>query len=183
MPFGVDTGAGGGGPSPEEFSAAAFGALGEKAHALYTAGAGGRLDLTDVAIAADADGVHVGDDDMPLEDARRIIGPLKILGASVKNRDQALQAQREGADYVGAGACYTTSTKSDSVLVGLEAVREIKEAVSIPVVAIGGINEKNAAEVLALTGADGVAVVSAVFGGPDVEESSRRMREVLSKVY
>ena len=66
---------------------------------------------------------------------------------------------------------------------GLEAVREIKEAVSIPVVAIGGINEKNAAEVLALTGADGVAVVSAVFGGPDVEESSRRMREVLSKVY
>jgi len=140
-------------------------------------------DRVDVAIAADADGVHVGDDDMPLEDARRIIGPLKILGASVKNRDQALQAQREGADYVGAGACYTTSTKSDSVLVGLEAVREIKEAVSIPVVAIGGINEKNAAEVLALTGADGVAVVSAVFGGPDVEESSRRMREVLSKVY
>ena len=136
-------------------------------------------DRVDVAIAADADGVHVGEDDMPLTLARKMIGPLRILGASVKTEAQAIAAVEAGADYLGAGACFSTATKADSTLVGLEGVRRVQESVNIPVVAIGGISHANASQVLKKTGAQGLAVVSSVFDAKDVVTKCKEMREII----
>merc|ERR1712176_600687 len=138
-------------------------------------------DRVDVAIAVDADGVHVGDDDIPVKIARKMVGPMKIVGASVKTPEQAIRAERDGADYVGSGACYSTSTKSDSTLIGLDAVKKIKESVDIPVVAIGGIDHENAKEVLVETNADGLAVVSSVFDSLDVVQRCEEMREIINE--
>ena len=136
-------------------------------------------DRVDVAIAADADGVHVGEDDMPLTLARKMIGPLRILGASVKTEAQAIAAVEVGADYLGAGACFSTATKADSTLVGLEGVRRVQESVDIPVVAIGGISHANAGQVLRETGVRGLAVVSSVFDAKDVVTKCKEMREII----
>lgn len=136
-------------------------------------------DRVDIALAVDADGVHVGQDDMPAPLARKLMGPEKIVGVSVDNLEQALQAERDGADYVGAGPILATPTKPDAAPpIGLEGLAEICRQVSIPVVAIGGINETNAAAVIA-AGAAGVAVVSAVVAAPDVEAAARRLREIV----
>lgn len=136
-------------------------------------------DRVDIALAVDADGVHVGQDDMPAPLARKLMGPERIVGVSVDNLEQALQAERDGADYVGAGPILATPTKPDAAPpIGLEGLAEICRQVSIPVVAIGGINETNAAAVIA-AGAAGVAVVSAVVAAPDVEAAARRLREIV----
>ncbi len=135
-------------------------------------------DRVDIALAVDADGVHVGQDDMPAPLARKLMGPGKIVGVSVDNLEQALQAEEDGADYVGAGPIFATPTKPDAAPpIGLEGLAEICRRVSIPVVAIGGINERNAAAVIA-AGAAGVAVVSAIVAAPDVEAAARRLREI-----
>jgi thiamine-phosphate pyrophosphorylase len=134
-------------------------------------------DRLDVALATDADGVHVGQDDMPADLARQLIGPNKILGVSASTVEEALQAEREGADYVSASPVFTTPTKPDTPPpTGLEGLRAIVEAVNLPVIAIGGISEENAAEVIAC-GADGVAVISAVVSAPDIAAAARRLRE------
>ncbi|MGQ9467265.1 MAG: thiamine phosphate synthase [Anaerolineae bacterium] len=136
-------------------------------------------DRVDIALAVDADGVHVGQDDMPAPIARKLMGPGKIIGVSATNLEEALQAERDGADYIGAGPIFATPTKPDAAPpMGLEGLAEICRRVSIPVVAIGGINEENAAAVIR-AGAAGVAVVSAIVAAPDVEASARRLREIV----
>jgi len=136
-------------------------------------------DRVDVALAVDADGVHVGQDDMPAILARRLMGPGKIVGVSATNLEEALQAERDGADYIGAGPIFATPTKPDAAPpMGLDGLAEICRRVSVPVVAIGGINEDNATAVIE-AGADGVAVVSAIVAAPDVEAAARRLREAV----
>lgn len=136
-------------------------------------------DRLDVALAVDADGVHVGQDDMPAALARQLIGPHKILGVSASTVEEALQAERQGADYVSASPVFTTPTKPDAPPpTGLEGLRAIVEAVNLPVIAIGGINEENATEVME-AGAQGVAVISAVVSAPDIVAAARRLRETV----
>lgn len=131
-------------------------------------------DRVDVALAVGADGVHVGQDDMPAAAVRKLIGPGKILGVSVKTPEEAVKAAADGADYLGAGAIVPTGTK-DSSVIGLDGLRRVCEAVDIPVVAIGGVGAHNAAATLA-AGAEGVAVVSALFAAPDVAAAARELR-------
>ncbi len=133
-------------------------------------------DRVDIALAVDADGVHVGQDDMPAPLARKLMGPGKIVGVSVDNVEQAIQAERDGA-----GPIFATPTKPDAAPpIGLDGLAEICRRISIPVVAIGGINEENAAAVIE-AGADGVAVVSAVVAAEDVEAAARRLRQAVEE--
>ena len=131
-------------------------------------------DNVEVALACGAAGVHLGQQDMPIAQARRMAGPDLILGASAHTVQEALEAQAAGADYLGVGAVFSTSTKADASPLPLTTLREICAAVSIPVVAIGGITETN---LLQLTGcgAVGVAVVSAIFGAPDPGAATARL--------
>lgn len=123
-------------------------------------------DRIDIALALGPDvGVHIGQDDMPAADARRLMGPSRILGVSVKTVQQAQKAAHDGADYVGCGAVYSTNTKSTDVI-GLEPLAEVCRLASVPVVAIGGLSAANADTAIA-AGADGVAVVSALFAAAD----------------
>lgn len=137
-------------------------------------------DRVDIALAVDADGVHVGQEDLPAEVVRRLIGPGKILGVSAGTVEEAIKAQKDGADYLGVGAAYPTPTKPESCAIGIEGIKRIKEAVGIPVVAIGGITRENAYEVMLKTGVDGISSVSAVFAG-DVEENSRQLLKSINK--
>jgi thiamine-phosphate pyrophosphorylase len=124
-------------------------------------------DRCDVAMAVGADGVHLGQDDLPLADARAILGSGKLIGISTHNLTQAIQAEAGGADYIGFGPIFPTTTKENpDPVVGLAGLREVRAKVRIPIVAIGGITAKNAADVLA-AGADCIAVVSAVLSAPD----------------
>ncbi|GMH40121.1 hypothetical protein BSKO_08025 [Bryopsis sp. KO-2023] len=134
-------------------------------------------DRVDVALAENADGVHVGQEDMMGLDVRRLIGPDKILGVSVKTVEQAIQAEKDGADYVGAGAVYPTTTK-DSGVIGLGVLREICQAVKIPVVSIGGINSGNAGETID-AGCAGVAVVSFVFGSESPKSAAGEVKKAV----
>lgn len=125
-------------------------------------------DRVDVALAASADGVHLGQDDLPAEAARRIMPAGMILGVSVENEEQAVRAYRAGASYLGAGAVFTTSTKADAgEPIGLEVIARICQSTPLPVVGIGGINAANAGRVIE-AGAQGVAVVSAVVAAGDI---------------
>lgn len=134
-------------------------------------------DRIDVALALDAEGVHVGQDDLPTPVARRIIGPHRILGVSAGTVEQAQQAEREGADYLGVGDVFGTPSKPDAgPPIGVARLAEIVRSVSIPCVAIGGITLQNAAAVVE-AGAAGVAVISAVIGAPDPEAAARELRE------
>lgn len=125
-------------------------------------------DHIDVALAADADGVHLGQDDLPLEEARKIVGSDKIIGISTHSIEQALEAERGGADYIGVGPVFTTNTKDDVVdPVTIQYVNEAVEKVTIPFVAIGGIKLDNVDEVLR-TGARSICAVSEIVGSTDV---------------
>lgn len=134
-------------------------------------------DRVDIAAAVDAAGVHLGQSDMPLTAARRILGKDKIIGVSAARVEEAVLAEQEGADYLGVGAMFVTGTKTNTRPVSLELLTKICASVKIPVVAIGGIKEENAAQ-LVPTGIDGFAVVSAVIAQPDVAEAARRMRKI-----
>ncbi|MFY9312545.1 MAG: thiamine phosphate synthase [Tepidanaerobacteraceae bacterium] len=138
-------------------------------------------DKVEVAMAVGADGVHVGQDDMAPEDVRKIIGPDKILGVSAQTVGQALLAEKKGADYIGVGSIFPTSTKPDAETVSFDTLKAICEAVSIPVVAIGGINKDNAMR-LSGSGIDGIAVVSAIFAREDIATAVRELREAASRV-
>ena len=131
-------------------------------------------DYPDLALLVNADGVHLGQDDIPVSSARKLLSPDKIVGCSVRRMEQALEAQAEGADYIAVGSIYPSPTKVSAEVVGLETLRQIKEAVSVPVVAIGGINEDNLKEVVS-SGADAVAVISAVLKTGDVKASAYRL--------
>ena len=129
-----------------------------------------------LACRVDADGVHVGQNDMAAGTVRAMIGPEKILGVSVQTVEQALQAEAAGADYLGVGAVFTTSTKQDACEVSIDTLKAICEAVNIPVVAIGGINKDNIMQ-LAGSGIAGVALVSAIFASKDIQRECRELRE------
>jgi thiamine-phosphate pyrophosphorylase len=133
-------------------------------------------DRTDLALALDADGIHVGQDDLPADLARQLVGPDRIVGVSTATVEEARIARDMGADYLGVGAIYGTATKSDAgAPIGPAAIGAIKAAVNLPVVGIGGIGPANAAEVIA-AGADGVAVVSAVVSAADPEAAARALK-------
>ncbi len=136
-------------------------------------------DRADVALACGASGVHLGQEDMPVPLARRLLGPGATIGISVNTPDEARRAEEEGADYVGAGPAYPTATKETGLAaLGPAGIGIIKRAIRIPVVAIGGIGTGNAAEI-ASAGADGIAVISAILGAPD----ARLAAEELKKAY
>ena len=138
-------------------------------------------DSVDIALACDADGVHVGQTDLMGRDVRALIGPDKILGITANTVELAVAAERAGADYIGAGAVFGTTTKQNATNLSLDTLKAICQAVNIPVVAIGGINADNLPR-LAGTGAAGAAVVSALFAQKDPEEAARRMRALADKM-
>jgi len=138
-------------------------------------------DRLDIALACGAAGVHLGQEDMPVPRARKILGPDRIIGVSVNTPEEALRAEREGADYVGACPAYVTTTKEIALgVLGPEGIGRIKRAVRIPVVAIGGINAGNSAA-LADSGADGIAVISAVLGAPDARRAADDLRKAFKR--
>ena len=137
-------------------------------------------DRVDIALACGADGVHLGQDDMPLDAARKLLGGVKIIGVSANTLKEAREAERLGADYVGLGPIYATTTKdTDLPVLGPEGIRRMRHKIGIPIVAIGGINAGNAAAVMK-AGAAGVAVVSAILGAPDVHLAAADLKKVLS---
>lgn len=138
-------------------------------------------DSVDIALAAGADGVHVGQEDLEAGMARQKLGPDKILGVSAHNVEEALRAEAQGADYLGVGAMFPTGTKHNVVPTSPETLRAICEAVSIPVVAIGGVTADNLPK-LAGCGMAGAAVVSAIFSQPDCRAAARHLREILTSI-
>ncbi len=138
-------------------------------------------DRVDVALAVDADGVHVGQDDMPTAYARRLLGPGKILGVSAENAAEARAAMAEGADYLGVGAVFPTGSKADAgEPIRLQGLMQIARVSTIPIVGIGGINAANAASVIR-AGAAGIAVISAVVSADDVQAAARELRSIVEK--
>lgn len=138
-------------------------------------------DNVEIAIKCGADGIHVGQKDMEAGNVRAFVGEEVIIGVSAQTVEQALAAEAAGADYLGVGAVFGTTTKLDANSVSHDTVREICAAVSIPVVAIGGINRTNLME-LSGSGVDGVALVSAVFAAEDIERECRVLRELSEKM-
>ena len=138
-------------------------------------------DRPDIALLSEADGVHVGQDDMAAAEARRLLGPDKIVGVSVHTPEEAEQALRDGADYLGVGAVFSTSTKTDVSVLTHEALRAICGATPLPAVAIGGISLANVQE-LAGSGVEGIAVVSAIFGAPEIREAAQALLAASEKM-
>lgn len=136
-------------------------------------------DRADIALLSDADGVHLGQDDLPISAARLILGRDKLIGVSTHSLDQAIKAEAEGTDYIGFGPTFATKSKTDAEEAkGVHALREIKAKISVPVVAIGGINPENLKDVID-AGADGVAVISAIVKAENITEATRRFVEAL----
>lgn len=137
-------------------------------------------DRIDIALAVDAAGVHLGQEDIPAKEARRIMGEEKVIGVSARTVELARKAVEDGADYLGVGAMFATNTKGNAKVIGKEKLKEIRATVSIPIVAIGGINHSNAAQ-LVDTGINGLAVVSSVIGASDIQAAARKMRTIFIK--
>ncbi len=134
-------------------------------------------DRADIALLSDADGVHLGQDDLPVVEARKILGGKKLIGISTHNIEQALKAEQEGADYIGFGPVFGTKTKVDAEEAkGIAVLGEVKRRVSIPVIAIGGINLDNLRKVME---ADGAAVISAIAKADNIEKTTKRFVEAL----
>ncbi len=132
-------------------------------------------DRLDIALAVDADGLHIGQEDLPLTVARKLLGPDKILGYSVSTLEEALYGEQNGADYLGAGPVFWTGSKTDiGEPIGLACLQKINQAVSIPVVGIGGIKTANLPAVKS-TGIDGVSLISAILGQEDIENAARNL--------
>ena len=138
-------------------------------------------DNVDIAIACGADGVHVGQEDMEAGKVRRRVGDAMILGVSAHTVEEARQAVRDGADYLGVGAVFPTNTKTDAGQMSNETLRAICGAVNVPIVAIGGINQNNIGK-LAGSGVGGVALVSAIFSAKDIEGTCRELRALSEKM-
>ena len=138
-------------------------------------------DNVDIALAVDADGVHVGQSDMEAGDVRAKLGPDKIIGVSAQTVAQALQAEAHGADYLGVGAVFPTGSKADAIDVSYDTLKAICQAVSIPVVAIGGITQQNV-EKLAGSGICGVAVISAIYAAQNIGQASKDLKAATEKM-
>ena len=138
-------------------------------------------DNVDIAIAMDADGVHVGQSDMEAGNVREKLGPDKIIGVSAQTVEQAVLAEKRGADYLGVGAVFPTGSKDDAVEVSHETLKAICEAVSIPVIAIGGISVGNVKE-LAGSGIVGIAVISAIYAAEDIKKAAEDLKAETARV-
>lgn len=141
-------------------------------------------DRVDIALAVEADGVHIGQSDLPCGVVRQILGKDKIIGVSARTAQQAIQAQADGADYLGVGAMFATSTKQDAKTVSVETLNDIRQSVTLPIVAIGGINHTTLPALqqalqAADTSIDGVAVVSAILGQKDVKLASEQLKNMI----
>ena len=138
-------------------------------------------DRLDVAMACDADGVHLGQDDLRVSTARQLAPPGFIIGVSVGTVEDAVEAEREGADYVALSPVFSTASKNDAGPGhGLDRLRDIRQSVSLPLVAIGGINRQNVRDVI-VAGADGIAVISAVVASRDITAAARQLRELVQE--
>ncbi len=136
-------------------------------------------DRADIALAVEADGVHLGQDDLSLAEARRIVGDTYIIGISATCFDEAVEAARQGADYIGLGPVFPTPSKDDAAPpIGLEGVAAVRKAVDVPIVAIGGITIDNI-EGVVRAGSDGIAVISAVASAPDMVNAARTITEMI----
>lgn len=138
-------------------------------------------DNVDIAVKSGADGVHIGQNDMDIKTARKILGNDMIIGASARNVPMARSAEADGADYIGCGAVFGTNTKSDALTISPDILRDITHAVSIPVVAIGGVNRYNLNR-LSGTGIAGAAIVSGIFAAEDIEGECRELRKIIETV-
>ena len=138
-------------------------------------------DNVGIAIACGADGIHVGQDDLDAAQVRGLVGGRMMIGVSVHSVEEALEAVRNGADYLGVGAMFSTATKTDVDVLPMETLRDICAAVEIPVVAIGGIGRDNIG-MLSDAGVDGVALVSAIFGADDIEKECRQLRKLAEQM-
>lgn len=136
-------------------------------------------DRVDVALAIDADGVHVGQSDMPCDVTRKLIGEDKILGVSAATVDEAKKAERDGADYIGTGAVFPTATKDDAPSITKQDLKDVADSISIPVVAIGGINLENASQ-LKDTGIAGISVVSAIMSAENPKKASEELLKIFN---
>ena len=138
-------------------------------------------DRLDIALAIEADGVHLGQSDMPIGMARKIAGTSLIIGISAESVEDALRAEQQGADYIGISPVFSTPTKTDTALpLGLEGVRQIRALVDIPLVGIGGIHSDNAESVIT-AGADGIAVVSAIVSAADPAGASKKLKTIIDQ--
>ena len=137
-------------------------------------------DRVDIALAVDAEGVHVGQKDLPANVVRKIMGEDKIIGVSAATLEEAKKAVADGADYLGVGAMYATGTKKDTRPVTMEQLKDIRANVDIPIVVIGGINHKTAPN-FNHTGVDGLAVVSAIIAAPDIKQAAKELRNIFQK--
>jgi thiamine-phosphate diphosphorylase len=138
-------------------------------------------DSIEIAQKVDADGVHLGQSDLVDRDIKEIIGKDKILGISANSVETAIDAQKRGADYIGVGAMFSTSTKGDAKTIPMETLKEIRKAVDIPIVAIGGISLSNLKE-LEGTGIDGISVISAIFGADDPAKATKELLKEVEEV-
>ena len=136
-------------------------------------------DRVDVALAIDADGVHVGQSDMPCDVTRKLVGDDKIVGVSAATIEEAQKAERDGADYIGTGAVFPTATKDDAPSITKKELKEVVDSINLPVVAIGGINLDNASE-LTDTGIAGLSVVSAIMSSDNPKESSKNLLNIFN---
>ncbi len=138
-------------------------------------------DRLDIALAVDAAGLHVGQSDLPAVIARRLLGAGKILGVSVTNQEEAIRAEKDGADYLGAGAVFPTGTKQDAAYVDYQELQKITQSVKVPVVAIGGINGSNVMK-LKGGGIAGIAVVSAIFAQKNPRKAAEAMKRLVEVI-
>ena len=139
-------------------------------------------DNVDIAVAINADGVHVGQSDMEAGDVRAKLGPDKIIGVTAKTVKQAVLAQERGADYLGVGAVFHTDSKADAKEISFDTLKDICRAVSIPVIAIGGITEENVRE-LAGSGICGIAVISAIYAQSDIKKAAESLKNETSRMF
>jgi len=135
-------------------------------------------DEVDLAMAVEADGVHLGQEDLPLSAARALLGPQRVIGISAHTLDQAREAEAGGADYLGIGPVFSSTTKQARPPLGCESLKEFRRQVRIPIIAIGGISALNVRQVMAAK-VDGVAVVSAVLSQPDVTAATAELAAIL----
>lgn len=138
-------------------------------------------DRLDIALAIQADGIHIGQDDMPIEIVKKYASNM-IIGVSASNIEQALIAEKKGADYIGAGAVFSTQTKKDANYMGIESLKELMKKIKIPVAAIGGINLKNIKEVLK-TNIDGVCIISALLCSKDIEKTTKEFLKIIEEEH
>ena len=138
-------------------------------------------DSVEVAMAVDADGVHLGQEDGSVKEARRMLGADKWIGVSAHNVEEAINAENSGADYLGVGAVFPTTSKQDVTPLSRDTIRAITDAVQIPVVAIGGICEENVGQ-LQGTGIDGIAVIRGIFGQEDIAGATRALRKSVEQI-